>query len=148
MRYTKERKQETRQRIITTGKRQPLVLVAAAVGEQRQGTRHLVIDFEAVAVGIGEIEAALADMVDRALDLDTLALEMGVGLAQRRVARHLEGDVDQPHFAALGAPRLGRGGVLRQVERVKPVAQRHKDAAVLGVLLGDAKPEDIAVKPL
>jgi len=37
-------------------------------------------------------------------------------------------------------------GVLGDVERVEAVAQRHEDAAVLGVLLGDTEPEHVAVE--
>src|SRR3954471_15136741 len=59
-----------RQRLAGTAQRQALVLVAAAIREQCQRVRHLVVDLEAVAVGVGKVDRALADMVDRALDLD------------------------------------------------------------------------------
>src|SRR6516225_10385656 len=99
--------------------RQALVLVAATVREQAQRVPHLVIDFETVAVWIGEINAALADMIDSALDLDTVCQEVGVGVAQRGVAVDLKGDVHEPELAALGSDRVGGRRVLRDVERME-----------------------------
>jgi hypothetical protein len=87
-------------------------------------------------------------MVDRALDRDGLLQEVGVSLAQRRVARDLERDMHEPEFAALRPPHRLRLRVLGDVDCVEAIAQGHKDAAVLGVLLGDAEAEDIAVKAL
>src|ERR1700720_3904575 len=43
--------------------RERLVLVAAAIGKQLQRIGHLVIDLEDIAVRIGEIKAALVDVV-------------------------------------------------------------------------------------
>src|SRR5689334_1397452 len=59
-----------RQLLAGAAQREALVLVAAAVREQRQRIRHLVVDFEAIAVGVGEVDRALTDMVHRPLDLD------------------------------------------------------------------------------
>jgi hypothetical protein len=42
---------------------------------------QLVIDLERVAIGIGEIEAALIDMVGGPQDLDAAADEVGVRVA-------------------------------------------------------------------
>src|SRR5436305_12102995 len=38
--------------------------------------------------------------------------------------------------------------MLRDVQSVKTVTQRHEDAAMLGVLLGDLEPEHVAVEAL
>jgi hypothetical protein len=67
---------------------------------------------------------------------------------QRGVAVDLEGYVHEPELAALGPDGVGARGVLGDVERVKPVAQCHEHAAMLGILLGDAKAEHVAVEPL
>src|SRR6516162_88088 len=128
--------------------RQALVLVAATVREQAQRVPHLVIDFETVAVWIGEINAALADMIDSALDLEPACQEVGVGVAQCGVAVDLEGDVHEPELAGPRSDRVGGCGMLRDVERVEPVAQRHEHAAMFRVLLGDAKAKHVAVEPL
>src|SRR6516164_10174054 len=96
--------------------RQALILVAATVREQAQRIPHLVIDFKTVTVRIGEINAALADMIDSALDLDTVYQEVGVGVAQCGVAVYLEGDVHEPELAALRSGRVGGRRVLRDVE--------------------------------
>jgi|SRR4051812_24969952 hypothetical protein len=58
------------------------VLVAVTVREQLQRPRHLVIDLQAVAIGIGEMDAALADMIGGTLDLDAVLEQVGVGSAQ------------------------------------------------------------------
>src|SRR6516164_9225652 len=128
--------------------RQALILVAATVREQAQRIPHLVIDFKTVTVRIGEINAALADMIDSALDLDTVYQEVGVGVAQCGVAVDLEGDVHEPELAALRSDRVSGRRMLRDVERVEPVAQRHEHAAMFRVLLGDAKAKHVAIEPL
>ncbi len=56
--------------------------------------------------------------------------------------------MDEAELAALGPGGVLRGGVLGDVDRVEAVAQRHEDAAVLGVLLGDAEAEHVAVEAL
>ena len=65
------------QRVVRAAQRQHFVLVAATVREQIQRPRHLVIDLQAVAVGIGEIDAALADMIGGTLDLDAAFEQVG-----------------------------------------------------------------------
>src|SRR6516162_516889 len=124
------------QRLGGVRERQTLVLVAATVREQAQRIPHLVIDFETVAIRIGEINAALADMIDSTLDLDAVCQEMGVGVAQCGVTVDLEGDVHEPELAALRSDRIGGRRVLDDVERVEPLAQRQKYAAMFRVLLG------------
>ena len=57
------------QRIIRTADRERLVLIGAAVGEQLQRMGQLVIDLERVAVGIGEVKAALIDVIGGPEDL-------------------------------------------------------------------------------
>src|SRR6516162_2531424 len=116
--------------------RQALILVATAIWEQAQRVPHLVVDFKTVAIRIGEINAALADMIDSALDLDAVRQEMGVGVAQCGVTVDLEGDVHEPELAALRSDRIGGRRVLDDVERVEPLAQRQKYAAMFRVLLG------------
>src|SRR6266446_10655432 len=73
---------------------------------------------------------------------------MRVGVAQRRIAPHLERDVHQPELPALRRRRLFGRGMLRDIDRMKTVAQGHEHAAVLGVLFGDAKPQRVAVEAL
>src|SRR6266700_8403135 len=73
---------------------------------------------------------------------------MHVGLAQRRIASHLERDVHQSELPALRRRRLPGRGMPRDVDRVKAVAQGHEHAAVLGILFGDAKPQHVAVEAL
>src|SRR5260370_22754365 len=128
--------------------REWLVLVTAAVGEQFQRVGHLVIDLEHIAVGVGEIKAALIDVVGGPHDRDPVFDQMGIGVAQRRVAADLEGDVGEPDLPALRARRLLGGGMLPDVERMKILAQCHEDAAMFRVFLGDPEPEHVAVEPL
>ena len=87
-------------------------------------------------------------MVESALDLDAVCEKMRVSLAQRRIARDLEGDVHEPELAAMRSLRTLRRRMLRNVERMEAVAQRHEHATVLGVLLRDLKTEHIAIKSL
>ena len=81
-----------------TGER--LVLIGAPVGEQLQRMRHLVIDFERVAVGVGEVKAALIDVVGRPHDGDAVPDQMRIGVAQGGIAADLKGDVPEPDLAA------------------------------------------------
>src|SRR5438270_1686434 len=117
--------------------REGLVLVAAAIGEQLESVGHLVINLENSAVGVGEIKAALVDVVGGAHDRDAAFDQMGISLAQCGVAADLKGDVGEPDLPALRARRLIWRGMLPDVERMKILAQGHKDAAMIGVLLGN-----------
>jgi hypothetical protein len=73
---------------------------------------------------------------------------MGVSLLQRCVAADLEGDVREPDLPALRARRVRGGGMLPDVEGVEILTQGHKDAAMIRVLLGNPKPEHVAVEAL
>src|SRR5215471_3362723 len=110
--------------------------------------RHFVIDFEHIAVGIGEIDAALVDMAGGAHDPDAVFDQMRIRLAQRRVAADLESDVGEPDLPALRSRSVVRRWMLADIERVKTLTQGHEDAAMFGVFLGDAEPEHVAVEPL
>src|SRR3974390_580108 len=94
------------QRCAGAADRKRLVLVAAAVREQLQRIGQLVVYLERVAVGIGEIDAALIDMIGGSEDLDPLLDQVSVSLAQRGIAVDLEGDVRQPDLPALRARSL------------------------------------------
>src|SRR5207244_4127262 len=83
-----------------------------------------------------------------AQDLDAMADEMSVGVAQGGVAADLKGDVAEPDLTALRALRPFGRRMLANVEGVEVVAQGHEHAAVLGIFFGDHKAEHIAVKPL
>jgi len=110
--------------------------------------RQLVIDLERVAVGVGEIKAALIDVVGGPQDLDPTADEVSVRLTSGRIAADLKCDVAKPDLPVLRALRcLGRR-MLTDVERVKVVAQCHEHATVLRVLLGDHKAEQVSVEAL
>src|SRR3984893_2074390 len=95
--------QPLRHRLARAADRERLVLVAAAVGAQLPRLRDLVIDLENIAVRVGEIKAALVDVVRGAHDRDAALDQMRKGLPQRRVAADLEGDVGEPDFSALRA---------------------------------------------
>src|SRR5271166_2414821 len=136
------------QRVPGSADLQRLVLVGPTFGEQLQRVRQFVIDFERVAVRVGEVEAALVDVVGGAQDLDPAADEVSVGLAQGRIAADLESDVSEPDLPPLRSLRGFGSRMLSDVERVEIVAQGHEHAAVLGVFLGDNEPEQIAVEPL
>ena len=140
--------QPPRQRVISAAQRQLLVLVAAAIWEKLQRTGQLVIDLEAVSVGIGEIQAALVEVVDGPQDLDAVFQKMGVSLAQRGIAADAKGDVHEPHLSALRVRCVAGRGVLRDVKGVVGVAQRHENAPVIGVFLSDPEPEHIAIEAL
>ena len=73
---------------------------------------------------------------------------MGVSLLQRRVAADLEGDVGEPDLSAVRTRSIIGRGMLPDVECVEILTQGHKDAAMLRVLLGNPKPEHVAVEAL
>ena len=54
----------------------------------------------------------------------------------------------ESELSALRPWRILRCGVLCDVECMKAVAQSHEHTAVLGVLLGDAKPEHVTIESL
>ena len=110
--------------------------------------RQLIVDLERVTVGIGEVEAALIDVVGGAQDLDAIADKVGVGVTQTSVTADLEGDVSEADLAALRALRRFGFWMLADVEGVEVVAQCHEHAPVVRVFLGDHKAQHIAVKPL
>src|SRR5438046_817222 len=61
-------RQPPRQRLAETVDRELIVAIAtAAVAEELERTRPLVIDLQAIAVRVGEVEAALAHVIDRAV---------------------------------------------------------------------------------
>jgi len=113
------------QRLSGAGERQTFVLVAPAVWKQAQRVSHLVIDFETVAVRIGEINAALADMVEGALDLDALCEQVRVGVAQCGVAVDLKGNVHEPELGDYGDSLRAAAG------RGPTVAARHSNSTVI-----------------
>ena len=128
--------------------RECFVIITAAIGEQLQRVGHLELDLENIAVRIGEVKAALIDMVGGAQDWDAVLDQVRIGVAQRGVAADLEGDVGEPDLSALRARRLTWRGMLPDVERMEILAQSHEDAAMIRVLLGDPEPEHVAVEPL
>jgi len=86
-------------------------------------------------------------MVGGALDLDAALQQMRVGLAQRRIAPHLERDMHQPELPALRRRRLFGRGMLRDIDRMKTVAQGHDTPPCSGSVR-DAKPQRVAVEAL
>ena len=73
---------------------------------------------------------------------------MSVSLAQCGVAADLERDVREPDLSAVRARRVVGRGMLADIECVEVLTQGHKDAAMLGVFLGDLEPKHVAVEPL
>jgi hypothetical protein len=51
---------------------------------------QLVIDFEHIAVGIGEIDAALRNVIGGPEDLDTLLDQVSISLTRRAASQVLE----------------------------------------------------------
>src|SRR3989304_2991005 len=90
----------------------PPTASAAAPDVTRQRVGHLVVNLEPVAVRIGEVDAALADVVGGVVDGHAVGDQAAVRLAQVGVAAHLEGDVEEADLVALGARRVRwvRGG--------------------------------------
>src|SRR5262245_1174884 len=82
-----------RQRLSRTTDGQLEVLVAPTFGEARERTRHLEINLQPVAIRVEEVDAALVHVIHRALDAHAVLKQRAIGLSQRLVARHLEGDV-------------------------------------------------------
>src|SRR4030095_12615026 len=71
------------QRLSRAADGQLAVLVAATLGETRKRDRHLGVDFPAVAVRVGEVDAALVHVVHRALDAHAVFEQRAVRLSQR-----------------------------------------------------------------
>src|SRR5207237_3839164 len=69
------------------------VAVLATAGEDLQRLRQLVVNLERVAVGVVEIHALLADVIDRARDLDAVLAERSVRVLERGLGLDAEGDV-------------------------------------------------------
>ena len=67
-----------------------LVLAAGAVREQLESVGQLVIDFEHIAVRIGEIDAALRNVIGGPEDLDTLLDQVSISLTRRAASQALE----------------------------------------------------------
>jgi hypothetical protein len=63
---------------------------AGAVREQLKSVGQLVIDFEHIAVRIGEIDAALGNVIGGPEDLDTLLDQVSISLTRRAAAQVLE----------------------------------------------------------
>src|SRR4051794_38237478 len=70
------------------------VLVAAALGVEGESVGDFVVDLEAVAVGVGEVDRALADVVHAVRDRHFVVDQRAVGVLERGVAGDLEGDVE------------------------------------------------------
>src|SRR5881628_1216957 len=69
-----------------TGDRELIIAIAtAAVAEELERTRPLVIDLQAIAVRVGEVEAALAHVIDRAVDGHAVLEQRRVSVLQRLV---------------------------------------------------------------
>ena len=88
------------------------VFVSPALEEQLAGSGVLEVYFQAVAVGVGEVDAALADVVHHPLDGDAVGLQGLVGFPEGLVAADAEGDVNKP---GLPAAKGSRGGQLLRV---------------------------------
>src|SRR2546422_7020165 len=64
------------------------VAVLTTAGEDLQRVPQLEVDLERVAVGVVEVDALLADVVDRAGDLHAALPERGVGVLEGRLVLH------------------------------------------------------------
>jgi hypothetical protein len=67
-----------------------LVLAAGVVREQLESVGQFVIDFEHIAVRIGEIDAALGNVIGGPEDLDTLLDQVSISLTRRAASQVLE----------------------------------------------------------
>jgi hypothetical protein len=63
---------------------------AGAVREQLESVGQFVIDFEHIAVRIGEIDAALRNVIGGPEDLDTLLDQVSISLTRRAASQVLE----------------------------------------------------------
>jgi hypothetical protein len=135
------------QRLSRAADGQLAVLVAPTLRKPRQRVRHFVIDLQTIAVRVGEIDTALIHMIHRALNPHAVLEQAAIGLTQRPITRHLEGDVGETERPGRTPARL-RVFVLCHVQRVKVLTERHEQVAMLGILLGDAEAEDITVEGL
>src|SRR5262245_55854639 len=76
-----------------------------------------------------------------------MLLQCAVGVDKSVIAPHLEGNVGYSN--GLGRPPgSSRVLVLSHVDGVEVLSQGHEEIAVVGILLGDAKPEDVTVERL
>jgi hypothetical protein len=140
--------QPSRQWRVFVADRQRFVIIGAAAREQLESVRHLVINFEGIAVWIGKVKATLIDVIGGAQDPDAILDQMDISFAQCPIAADLEGDVSQPDLVALWPLRCLRLRMLANVEGVEILAQGHKNPAMFGVFLGNHKTENVTVKPL
>src|SRR5262245_17893054 len=107
----------------------------ASLSEDRQSIGELVVDLEGVPVGVVEVDALLADMVDRPRDLHAALPKGRMRLPERRLALDPKGDVTKtPHPGRLPLRDL-RVCDLKEVDRVTLTLERHEDSAMLGVFL-------------
>src|SRR5260370_10768560 len=106
-----------------TGKGERLVLVGAPSGEYFQRIGPLPDDLEKILVGIVEVDALLADMVDRTLDGDAGRLQGEVRIPEVVLAFHRKSHMPDAEAAPAGEIRIRRSDSVRvraleQVERV------------------------------
>src|SRR2546427_6940068 len=127
---------------------QRLVPIVAAPEEQLARVRHLVVDLEAIAVGVVEVDAPLAHVIDSADDRHAVLLEAPVRLPERLVAVDPERDVvdtDPPGRLRLRALTIFDG---EEIQRVRLPLERHEDPSMLGVFFHHFEPEDARVELL
>ena len=87
-------------------------------------------------------------MIGGTLDFDAVFEQVGVGFAQCRITGDLERDVREPKLSVPRPRRVLWRGMLRDVDCMEAIAQSHEHTAVLWILLGDTKPQHVAVEPL
>ncbi len=87
-------------------------------------------------------------MIGGTLDFDAVFDQVSVGFAQCRITGDLERDMPEPELSALRPRRILRRRMLHNVDCMETIAQSHEHTAVLRILLGDAKPQHVAIEPL
>src|SRR5262245_39858979 len=107
----------------------------AAPSEDLQSIGELVVDLEGVAVGVVEVDALLADMVDRPRDLHAAPPKASRRAPGRRPALAPKGHVTKTPLPGR-LPLRDRGVCdLKEVDGVTLPLERHEDPAMLGVFL-------------
>src|SRR5580693_1240479 len=108
-----------------TGKGERLVLVSAPLGENFQRIGPFPDDLEKIPVGIVEVDALLADMVDRTLDGDAGRLEGKVRIPEVVLGFHRKGDMPDAEAVPAGEVGIRRSDSVRvrALEQIECVAE-------------------------
>src|SRR5262245_2579289 len=105
--------------------------------------RHVAVQLDAVAVGIGEIDAAADVVLDGGFDGNPHRFQIPMRGLQLLEAPELPGHVVH---AGLGRLRRLAGGQLEQGQIVVLLTEAQKDGAMLQVLVGDLHPQRLGVE--